>query len=430
MAALALFGAIVLVGRGDSDHRSLERLERWGERAVAKHIRQSAPKATLSTRCEADGFQLRPSCRWRAVRRKSPNRRRVCQGRYDVGVGTGGRPLLRPRGRDACGEVVRALHPMVGFNDNSVVQRYVAPAQEAQLLENLGVGIVRVTFSWRDAEPRKDALDLSVYDAIYRETTARGIRPLWTVMFAPGWLLDPGVSCSVDCRYPPRRDRLDEWRALVALLARRYPRSAGIEIWNEPNESGFWRPHPDAARYAELLREAYSAIKASNPQMRVLAGGLTARTHSVGGDISLSDFARGLFANGAGHSFDMLSLHAYPAGSNVNLINNAVNTLLAVRSEQGSHAPVWVTETGLTTGGLPSNPQHRTEAGQAAGLVAAYRALAAHGQVGAVLLHTLIDPPGNPVNAEAGFGVVRGDHSLKPAYCALSRELRAEWPCP
>src|SRR5205807_8886011 len=76
-------------------------------------------------------------------------------------------------------------------------------------------------------------------------------------------------AAAVSARYGPGGSF---WRAhpgLPALPVRQ------LEIWNEPDNGSFWRPGPDAARYALLYAAARDAIHAVDPSGRVLVGGLS-----------------------------------------------------------------------------------------------------------------------------------------------------------
>jgi len=138
--------------------------------------------------------------------------------------------------------------PAFGFNDNSVRAGQATPEQSARLTRRAGGTVSRLTLDWRSVEPSPGVLDLRPYDRIYRALRRRGVKPLWIPMFAPRWAWDAGTSCSGDCRFPPSAAADAAWRRLLARIVRRYPESAGIEIWNEPNSILFWRPRPDAGR--------------------------------------------------------------------------------------------------------------------------------------------------------------------------------------
>jgi hypothetical protein len=307
-----------------------------------------------------------------------------------------------------------------GFNDNSVRDGQASPARSAVLTRRAGGRVTRLVFDWRRAEPRPDAYRLDTYDAVYRNSLARGVQPLWIVMFAPPWARDAGVRCRGDCHYPPARGALGRWRELVALVARRYPRSAGIEVWNEPNLSAFWSPRPQPGRYAQLLRSAHAAVRAVAPRMPVANGGLAPVAATGARRVALGDFLGALYAGGARETTDALSVHLYPdkpGALPVGEVLRRVRSLRDANRDQGK--PLWVTETGATTTG----PDRVSPARQAKLLAGLRRRLVRQRDVRMVLVHTLLDPPLERSNPEAGYGVLdsRGRH--KPAFYALARML-------
>jgi hypothetical protein len=287
-----------------------------------------------------------------------------------------------------------------------------------------------VTFDWRVVENVRDQYRWRDYDAIYASMRERGIRPLFVLMYAPAWARDLLTLCGSDCRVPPARDELGQWREMAALIAVRYPELAGIEIWNEPNEPVFWEPSPDVARYTELLVQANEAIKDVNPAMRVVTGGFSNRALSEGSHVSLSDFLEGVYANGGGESFDALGFHAYPGTIAFEEFDRTLSQVRSVAARHGdSDKPLWVTETGFTTTG--SNERFRVTAEQqAAGIVELYRRLKRQPDVEAIVFNALIELPGSSGDGEKGYGVIDAGGRKKPAYCALAIEVRDLRSCP
>jgi hypothetical protein len=100
--------------------------------------------------------------------------------------------------------------------------------------------------------------------------------------YSPGW----ASGHSDSDKYPPLNPT--DYANFAAAIANRYgthgsfwaanpgltPRPLrAIEIWNEPWHSGFWKPNPDPAAYAALVRTAAPAIKAVDPSIQVLISG-------------------------------------------------------------------------------------------------------------------------------------------------------------
>jgi hypothetical protein len=322
--------------------------------------------------------------------------------------------------------------PLFGYNDQSVNYRVAPAAVDAALSARAGASVVRITLDWRYAEPQPGDYRFAAWDVLYRQMLARGIRPIWVVLFSPPWAWDPSVRCDLataDCGFPPGRAHLAEWREFVAAVTVRYPASAGIEVWNEPNLVGFWGSPPDPARYTDLLRNAYAAVKAADPAMPVIGGGVTNLPYSTSKGMALREYLTGMYANGAAGAMDALGVHAYTLlHPYEDWIGKTLADTRAVRARFGdSGRPIWVTETGVTT--TDPDPQYRVdEARQAAELAGIYLRLAAARDVGAVVVHTLVDVATRTQGREVGFGVLRADLSAKPAFCALA-QAASGLPC-
>src|SRR5262249_16953859 len=135
------------------------------------------------------------------------------------------------------------------------------------------------------------------------------------ILYTPPWARVPGTSS----HSPPAN--LDDYARFVKVAVRRYS-ALGVhayEIWNEPNIAEFWGPRPEPARYAQLLRRAYSAVKAGDPSATVVSGGLAPYGSYGQRDaqhVNPLSFLEGMYANGARGSFDALGWHPsnYPYG--------------------------------------------------------------------------------------------------------------------
>ena len=369
-------------------------------------------------------------CAWRAQRRPTPNHLKRCRGYHRARV-RGRRVRFRRSGRPRCRVRIDTLAPWLGFNDNSIRSGEASADEQAQLTEAVGAGIHSLTLDWRSAEPSPGDYRFENYDRIYEAMLARGVRPLFILAFAPQWARDPLTLCSLDCRYPPSRDRLADWRRFAATVAARYPFAAGIQVWNEPNEREFWRPHVDPARYAELLASAYEGVKSVAPAMPVITGGFSNRRTTEEAGTGLADFIRGIYAAGARGRFDVLGFHAYPESVRQDAIPHTLAAVRDVPAQAGDGGiPLWVTETGLSTGD-PDARFRATLDGQASALITTIRTLRRAG-VRVVLVHTLLESFRRGGRREHGFGVVHEDRTPKPAFCALARETRARAPagCP
>ncbi len=314
--------------------------------------------------------------------------------------------------------------PLFGFNDNSPRAGLASPARQASLAAAAGAQVVRFTFDWRFAERAPGVYDFAVYDRIYRALRRRGIAPLWIVMFAPDWARDPDTGCVTDCRYPPAPAAEASYGALAARIARRYPRSAGIEVWNEPNLTTFWQPRPDAPRYTRLLRTTHAAVKRVSPRMPVVNGGLSNNRVTQNGNVSASEFLAEMYDAGAKEGMDAVSLHPYPVSRSEPLLLRSVADVLEVMTEHDDERrPLWVTELGATRDG-PDPDLRYSPAEQAEALAGGFCRLARVPTVKMVLVHTLLTDPRRVGDPETGYALVLPDGRPSPALRALTRRAK------
>jgi hypothetical protein len=310
--------------------------------------------------------------------------------------------------------------PRAGFNNNAVTRGVASPEQAAELLAATGATIDRVQIDWAEIEPAPRQYDLRVPDAIYSADLAQGVRPLFIFAFAPAWA-NGGVCDSrvATCHLPPTPEHYADAARTVAMLAKRYPRLAGIEIWNEPNTAYFWAPGADPEAYAALLEASYAAIKQVDPAMPVAGGSVSSSPGTSPGTMTGADFLERIYELDAGRSMDVISIHPYPeqhdltAETAIDLIEEAI----AIRDRFGDEGkPIWVTETGMTRTG----PQAVSADDQAEALVALLDRLGEFSSVKMILVHTLIEPLRSLADPERGYGILTPDLQPLPAYCALA----------
>jgi hypothetical protein len=210
-------------------------------------------------------------------------------------------------------------------------------------LHQLGVDWARMDVWWSLVEPEPGMFDWAYFDRAIASYAENDIRLMAILCYAAAWSDEAPVTeearqafgdyvYATVLRY---RDTVHEW-----------------EIWNEPNILPFWAPRPDVRDYAALLRVAYARAKEADPTC-VVVGSATA-----GADFA---FVQGLFENGAGDSFDVLSYHAYGNHPWREAVQGEAWELRAILDEHGRHdAPIWLSEQGIFTG--PGGVDERSQA--------------------------------------------------------------------
>ncbi|MCC7105100.1 MAG: beta-galactosidase, partial [Chloroflexi bacterium] len=155
--------------------------------------------------------------------------------------------------------------------------RFTDEAEEAKIARSLdlvaemGAGWIVEYFPWAYHEPARGKLEWQHVDQVVDNATRRGLRVLARVDLVPAWARPPNS--------PPKGllpQHYGDYAAFLQAFATRYRgRLAGIVVWNEPNLDFEWGFRPvSAEEYAGLLKAAYTAVKAADPAMPVVAAGL------------------------------------------------------------------------------------------------------------------------------------------------------------
>ncbi|TAM84786.1 MAG: hypothetical protein EPN47_01350 [Acidobacteria bacterium] len=230
--------------------------------------------------------------------------------------------------------------------------------EDADLIASLGspgkVG-ARVTFYWSDIEPTDGNWQFAVYDDLVKRATDGNIPLLGVVAYAMKRVAATATSMQGDpwalsfC--PP--DDIGQFATFAGMAAARYPQVKYWEIWNEPNAAYFWRPSPEPARYTELLKSSYAAVKAANPNAVVVLGGLSPGVGSGQLNTTIaSSFLQSVYQNGGKNYFDAVGFHPYNGGAPPDsYLAGYVNSVHDVMAQNGDgNKPVWVTEIGWYVG--------------------------------------------------------------------------------
>lgn len=291
-----------------------------------------------------------------------------------------------------------------------------------------GAKQIRMFVIWNTLEPGSAAdfpnpsdvnlqnLDRSYRDAV-SQINAAGAKPLFVIIGAPGWAGGGSTSS------PPSDPQAyaDFVGQFAAAMTAGGGQLAGIEVWNEPDESAFWNS-PDPAAYTRLLKASYASIKAAAPSVPVITGATTGNNY---------DWVTALYNAGAAGSFDAVAVHTDTAclvnGPDDYYRNSPSDPRLArftflayreVRNVMVAHGdagkPIMMTELGWSTGG--GQCQRGDSAGkkaagvspaqQAQFLTQAYGCLAADPYVASADWFTLADDPNQSVPELGGYGLL------------------------
>lgn len=302
-------------------------------------------------------------------------------------------------------------------------------------LKELGVGWVRYDFEWGVIQPdNASSYQWTAIDRVVATAKSYGIETLGTIAYAPKWARD--ASCNTTWACPPASPAA--YAKFASDVASRYKDSVKYwEIWNEPNIPVFWAPNPDSAKYAAILKAAYTSIKTANPSAVVMSAGLSP-AEDAGGRIAPLTFMKNLYASGAKNFFDIVALHPYsfPASPDYAAVWNSWQQMTAIHqlmiSNSDSSKKVWITEFGSPTGGSgsgfavnqftnwQSGSDFMTENAQSQIITNAAKLFKQDNSwLSNFFYYSLKDNGTSKSTTENFFGLIRYDGSQKPAFGTL-----------
>jgi len=215
---------------------------------------------------------------------------------------------------------------MTGINDNNGL---------AQAVEANAYWVNFGAFSWWAIEPERTDPPTYKWEVVDEQSlinaSPEGLTVVARVHHTPPWAReDPNHNCS-----PIKQGYFDEFAQFLSALVNRYKVSPyNVKYWeldsevdvdplivDPANPIGFWcwgdasDEYYGGGYFAEMLKAAYPAIKAADPQAKVVIGGLLLdcdpRNPPPGKDCKPSRFLEGILRGGGGPYFDVVSFHAY-----------------------------------------------------------------------------------------------------------------------
>jgi polysaccharide biosynthesis protein PslG len=286
----------------------------------------------------------------------------------------------------------------------------------------VGADWIRIDLNWSLIQRGgPTSYDWEPFDRIVSAARSRGLRVLAVVQYTPAWAR-PGTP---DSSYPPAD--LSTYAAFCRAAAEHYA-PMGVhhwEIWNEPNIF-FWKPQPDPARYAAMLKLAYPAIKDADPSAFVVSAGLSpygAYGNTASGFMNPLTFLERMYAAGAADNFDALGWHPYeytgfsfhPSSAWSQLSETSLSARSLMIANGDGDKQIWGTEYGAPTG---TGSGAISEAAQAALVHDGYAKWKSWSWSGPLFWHSYRDEGSNLSSIDQNLGLVRHDFSPKPSYAA------------
>lgn len=300
-----------------------------------------------------------------------------------------------------------------------------------------GLTWVREDFRWDLVEPSNGTWSWSKTDAVMAGAAAAGVDVLAILGYSAKWASsDP--SGAGDIHYPPKdnADYADYARAVVqrygpggTFWAARpdlpvRPLTA-VELWNEPWGWWFWKSGVDPVRYAAMARAAATAVKAVQPQVKVLLSADLLQVRTDGKVVPWFDHVLAADPGLAGY-IDAYSVHPYPYPRQQGpMVDNAdarwdfkrVELINQVAVARGVQRPLWITEVGWSTANTADSV---TESQQATFMTQAISRAATWSFIDKVFIYTATQDRPDMTDREAHYGMRRADGSWKPSWTAVT----------
>ncbi len=308
---------------------------------------------------------------------------------------------------------------------------------------SLGIGWIRVDFSWSSIQPHNSSEYLwEKNDRIVAEANKRNIKVLPILAYTPYWARSS--VCKETNKCAPNRP--EEFGEFARVVVERYAQKGvhTYEIWNEPNMRLFWKPGADPKYYVRLLKASYTKMHVADPKVTVIAGALAVVSTKTG-SFSPREFLEKIYEYGGGPYFDAISFHPYtfpltPSDyKDTNAWSQIAGTdwsLRSIMAKNGdSDKKIWLTEFGAPTGGpgtvadvsggkyIWNTPDHVTEKYQAEIFESAIKEVKKTTWNGPLFLYSYKDLGTSQNTKENHFGILRYDGTKKPSYYVIKNLL-------
>ena len=257
-----------------------------------------------------------------------------------------------------------------------------------------GVDVIRIPLSWDgiqpgggdcEPEPQVGPCDWGPTDIVVGNAAERGIRVVPFLFTVPGFVSKHPTTPPID-GYAPAA-----WDDFVDAAVRRYGPGGKFweteyvseggpyngdpqpvtdwQVWNEPNGKAFFHPHPNAKKYARLLKATAPAIREVDPGANIILGGMFGSA-----EIPLPRFLHELYeVRDIEETFDAVALHPYSNG--IEDLRTQIQRARDAMDDAGDqNAKIWITELGWGSGD-GNHPLEKGPEGQARLLTEAYELL-------------------------------------------------------
>ena len=291
-------------------------------------------------------------------------------------------------------------------------------------IADLGVGQARYAPVWAEVEPFPPDGESHLYllddvDARVAALARAGLRVYPVLAYGNRWATGDSESGWMK---PPLRRHVGDFAAYGAEIVERYGTRGDfwiehpelpflpaqtVEVWNEPNLSSFWGDgKPNPARYGRIFLATARAIRAVNPETKLVFGSLSPGLGRR--NIRAVPYLRAVLERAPKVARFVTHVGFHPYGRD---FTEAARRLRRIRRFLDRHrlrrAAIEISEDGMTT----SNDAARAEY-----LEAMVTRLPDSGcRISHYSIHTWQTAEADPANEEHWYGIANADGALKPS---------------
>ncbi|MBM3673555.1 MAG: hypothetical protein FJW88_01180 [Actinobacteria bacterium] len=313
-------------------------------------------------------------------------------------------------------------------------------ARDLDLIASTGAKWLRFDIDWNHIQHQSpNAWNWHhATDRLVLNARARGLSLVAMVAYSPPWARP--ADCPPGSLHCLPANPADYARFIRAAVERYGANSSNLwlrgsvsvwEIWNEPNHRPFAQPKPSLDAYSALLKAAYPAVKAADPGATVITGGTSPAPDAAdGSDVHPITWLNGIYARGAGGSFDAVGHHPYSFPTNPldaqwwNAFTQTQSLYDVMVANGDAAKKIWGTEAGAPIGTDPSALDEIRQAQWVrdyyAGWNSSYLPF-----TGPLFWFQHRDSGTNPADREQNFGMLRQDWSPKQAYQAFVNTMQS-----
>lgn len=274
-----------------------------------------------------------------------------------------------------------------------------APLDQAKAA---GAKLIRTDLILEDVE-NSNGYNFQKYDNLLAALEARGMGALFIVRqyyTSPRYSLatSPGIT---------------SFGYFAEAAARRYAgRNVRYEVWNEPDEAGFWGGRtPSAAEYAAMSSAAIAAIRRGDPAAKVSTAGISMFMYQY-----ISDALNA----GAASTADAIGLHGYREEREPESVAESLPLSRKIISAAlGDNRPVWMTEWGYSNPEIPGDARTVQFRNRQANLLSRKILSQCALDTPIAVWYNLVDSGTDPYYREDNFGLLDVNNQPKAALQAL-----------